>query len=265
MLFIILTIIFTSLGFSQETISTRNFTQNLDAIIDQTQNYDPHEVLIVIDNDNTLLAHKQALGSDQWFAWQRSLIGTQSPYRLADSFQELVGYYRLALNYHDSKMRLTDTQIHQVIKYLDIYGYSRVIMTKREAVTLSGTRRELVANGVRKTHRPPSGIIEGKVKGFTRDLYYKDGLAMTAGQDKGEFLKHILNKSGDQYKAIVIIDDHLNNVDDIHRAFANDNVQTIGLHYQKEKSNVSRFKRMSKKSVHQDFLKLKAFCDLSYL
>lgn len=251
--------------YSQETIETHDFNQNYEVIEALLDKYEPSEILVALDVDNALIAHEHALGSDQWFRWQMNLLGTKSPYRIADNFEELLVWYRRTINIHGATTRLTDPEITNVLYKLKLYGVPHLAVTARDSETLAGTRRELSKNQVKYSFKSPLLEIDSKIASLDEPIYYKNGLAMLSGQDKGKFLKHAIDATNGQYKVVVMIDDQLRNVNKVHAAFENSSIQTVGLRFAAEDKNVSRFLRSAKKSVHQAFLKLQKKCNLSYL
>lgn len=258
-------IFFNLSSYSQETIETSSYEQGYQVIDELMNHYQPDEILVAFDVDNALLAHDHALGSDQWFRWQMSLLGTKSPYKVANDFDELIIWYTRSINIHGATTHLTDSRIPDVLYKLKLYGVPHLAVTARGPETLSGTRRELSRNQVKYSFKSPKLEIDSKVDGFERPIYYKNGLAMLGGQDKGEFLKYAINKTNSQYKVVIMLDDQLGNVNKVHAAFQNSSIKTIGLRFSGEDRNVALFKRSAKKAVHQAFFKLKKLCDLSYL
>ena len=265
-LFLIFLLVILSAGlFAQETIETKTFKQNLEIFEKVLSEYHADEVLIAFDIDNALLAHDHALGSDQWFRWQMSLLGTKSPYKIADDFEGLIEWYHRSINVHTATTHLTDPYIPHVLQYIKTYGVPHIAVTARGHETRSGTKRELARNQVKYSYKSPKLELDSHVDGFKLPIYYQNGLAMLSGQDKGEFIKYLINETQSQYKVVIMLDDQLRNVQKVHNAFQGTGIKTIGLRFGAEDKNVRSFLRSAKKSVHKDFLDLKHFCSLSYL
>lgn len=261
------TFLLSSTLFSQETFSTTTFEKTRKMILGLTKDFKPHEVLIVHDIDNTILAHKHPLGSDQWFRWQMGLLNTRSPYLTGKNFEEILYWYNQAIKAPQSTMRLTDQEIHKILRYYKFDGFDLMGLTARNPGLIRATWREIKRNRVFLVKSPPlpKNVISGNIPEFERPVFYANGLAFISGQDKGLFLRYLLQKSSKNYKAIVIIDDQEKNVRNVHQAFEKSSVKTIGFHFLAEEKNVKAFERLSKRKVHQDFLKLKKSCDLKFL
>src|SRR4051812_26364746 len=68
---------------------TDSYARIYDTVRDQERLHGAANVLVAFDIDNTLLASRQALGSDQWFDWQQSLIESHRPNAVAADIRGL--------------------------------------------------------------------------------------------------------------------------------------------------------------------------------
>ena len=77
---------------ASEFRSTKDMRDVSETTIRYIELFGPEHVLLVADNDNTLLAMDQSLGSDQWFQWQSYLLDQEpnSPHLVAKSFDGLL-------------------------------------------------------------------------------------------------------------------------------------------------------------------------------
>lgn len=232
----------------------------------------PEKVLLVFDIDNTLLAMKQDISSDQWFNWQRNL--PQDDPRSVGDFEELLRVQGLL--YSICSMRTTEpVRQPEVVRQLQLAGFTTLLLTSRGYQVRDATRRELLANGYnfRKTTMAPqdgfagpyfpyevsrireSGITPDEAEQWLadsrnpgqlkkpREVSYSEGVYMVAGQNKGAMLRMLLQKSGhvDHYQHIVFVDDNSKNTKDVRDAFANQPVNVVTIRYAREDANVRRF------------------------
>lgn len=243
--------------------------------------YGNDKVLLVFDVDNTLLAMRQDLGSDQWFAWQESLPATD-PQSVGD-FPTLLRVQGLL--FAVSSMRPTQPDQPEIVVQLQQAGFTTTLLTSRGFDFRDATRRELLANGYnfrksalrvsykRMALTPRAGfagpycpydVSQLGQSGISREeaekwlavrdsnpvqikkprlVSYNEGLYMTAGQNKGVMLRMLLHKSGKvgKFKAIVFVDDHPRHTRRIREAFANQSVEIVTFRYSREDANVRRF------------------------
>ena len=105
-------------------------------------------VLVFLDLDNTLLAMKKPLGSDQWFTWQSKLLGDnknpESKFRVSKDFYTLLNITQeLFLN---GGMRPVENNTVAFVKKLQKDGHKVVILTSRGGNNVEATLRELNKN-----------------------------------------------------------------------------------------------------------------------
>lgn len=266
-LFVSLFVLSTSL-YAQTTIETLNFQSTADAIEKLTRELgiSPSEVLVVHDIDNTLLAHDHDLGSDQWFRWQASLIETRSKYKIANNFEELLVWYNEALKSPLATTHLTDPNINHVLNTYKNIGYSMMALTARGPESLEPTLRELKRNRISYAYNAPIQkiTIKGHIKPLAKPVTYINGLALINGQDKGELIKYLINESKKSYQLVVIVDDSPKNVVNVHRAFQNTGIHTLGVRFASEDKNVAKFFRNNKIQVFESFKNLNAICNLKF-
>lgn len=229
----------------------------------------PERVLLVFDIDNTLLAMNQDLGSDQWFAWQRSLLGGDNVRAVARNFDELIAAQQLLSAM--SGMRRTDETAPAIIGKLEARGFPAIVLTSRGPESRAVARRELARNGYdfwsgyerRKRQMPPrtgtylpyacdrigeAGFTVAEVvafrlceKGRPRGVSYADGLYMTAGQHKGAMLRALLAASGADYRAVLFVDDFAGHTEGMRAAFADRDTEAVTILFTGERAAVARF------------------------
>lgn len=240
---------------------------HLAKIVDKIQA--PANTLLVMDNDDTLtmmpcpsLASPetcQYLGGPAWFSWQQSLLGSESPYRVAKNMDELLSISSLL--FAMSNMVYTDPEIHPVLTRLSGAGVRLLVATARGAANVNATEQQFSQLAGAGHQAGPtllqliasSGLQMWPVNqaGFTspvkpcnipgsRPVAFQNGIYYLAGQNKGLMLSCLLT----QYEYanpfspslpithIVFIDDTRQNVEDVYEFFKeNPRYQVKALHY----------------------------------
>jgi len=230
-------------------------------------------VLLVCDIDNTLLAMKGDLGSDQWFEWQNFLLNNKPKSRelVAKDFDGLLAAQGLLFSL--GKMRPPQADLPLYIQAMQADGVRTLVLTSRGEEFRIATERELRANGYDfAISALPTGELACKdfvpydldsiqASGLTaeeaalfglkkpRPVSYSQGVYMTAGQHKGAMLLALLAKSEQQFKAVVFVDDHGRHVLRVFDALVRRGVDITAFHYQREDDNVKRFQYSDKKDV----------------
>ncbi len=177
-------------------------------------------VLIVFDIDNTLLAMEQGLGADQWYEWQKDLAKEDpcNPQNVGDRFA-VQGALFFA-----SAMRLTQPDTARQVKVIQDSGIPVIVVTSRGPAYRLQTFRELRRNGIDFSYSaigPPGGYDQPFMPVENGRLSrYEDGVFMTAGQNKGQMLYALLQKTRTALPAaIVVVDDKQKNLDAVKQTF----------------------------------------------
>jgi hypothetical protein len=260
---------------------TDDFADVARAVRDYAERYGPRRVLLVLDIDNTLLAMRQPLGSDQWFEWQRFLIEHQpdSPHAVAGTFEGLLEVQGLLYNL--GRMRPTQPDLPVLIARLQGRGIYTLVLTARGDEFRVATERELSRNGFdfAQSALPVRGIPQGlylpydledpEADGLTRrevaafrlgaprPVSYSSGIMMTAGQAKGAMLLSLLHRSVVATEAIVYVDDNIRHVGFVFAAIAGRGHEITAFHYTREDVNVKRFQYGDKGEVTRRWRTLK--------
>jgi len=197
-------------------------------------------VLVVFDIDNTLLAMEQDLGSDQWYYWQKDL-------QKADPCSGDLVSNRFSVQgavYFASAMRPTQPDAAQQVRRLQDAGVSVIALTSRGPDYRLQTFRELRRNDISfwpgalppKRGYPGSFIPEGG----TRAALYEEGVFLTAGQHKGDMLRALLDKTGaDSPAVIVMADDKVENLQAVMETFEGSGSAIHAWRYSREDTNVA--------------------------
>jgi hypothetical protein len=210
-----------------------------DVALQQAERYGTDQVLVVFDIDNTLLAMEQGLGSDQWYDWQKEL-------QAEDPCSDMLVGDRLAVQgalYFASAMRLTQPDAAKQVQRLQDAGLTVISVTSRGADFRLQTFRELRRNGISfwpNALEPRRGYSEAFIpEGGSRPALYEDGVFLTAGQHKGAMLKALLDKTGADYPAVVVMaDDKKRNLRAVMETFAGSGTSIHAWRYSREDAAV---------------------------
>ena len=217
-----------------------------------SKNHGTDKVLVVFDIDNTLLAMEQGLGSDQWYDWQKEL-------QKEDPCSDMLVSNRLAVQgalYFASAMRPTQPDAAEQVQRLQDAGLTVIALTSRGADFRLQTFRELRRNGISfwpSALEPKRGYPESFIPdGGSRPALYEDGVFLTAGQHKGDMLKALLDKTGTDYPAVVVmVDDKQRNLRAVMETFAGSGVSIHAWRYSGEDAAVAALDH-SAASAHWD-------------
>lgn len=261
-------------GHPKTARSTEDFSDVYDEAIRLGDIYGPENVLLVFDIDNTLLAMRRGLGSDQWYGWQTGMDATD-PQRVGD-FTAVLDVQGLL--YAASSMRPTSEDQPAMVKSLQEKGFPALMLTSRGYTFRDSTRRELEKNGYGFQTSAPQPYSENAI-GFIAPYFpygetpveeaglspeevafwlkredgslrrprlvsYSEGIYMTAGQNKGLMLRLLLERLGrtGEYDAIVFADDLKKHTERMQRAFRDDStIQLTTFHYRAEDHVVEAF------------------------
>lgn len=215
-----------------------------DAAIYLAERYGPEQVLVVLDIDNTLLAMNQDLGSDQWFYWQRDL-------EQEDPCSALLVNDRLAAQgalFFAGAMRPTQADGPEQVRRLQDAGLRVIAITSRGPDYRLQTFRELRRNGIAfwpSALPPQRGFAEEFVpQGGTRPARYEDGVFLTAGQNKGDMLKALLERTNTPWPLVVVIaDDKGYSLTEMMEAFDGTDTAVVAWRYSREDATVAALDR----------------------
>ncbi len=199
-------------------------------------------VLMVFDIDNTILAMEQGLGADQWYEWQKELAENDrcSTQNVGNRFA-VQGAVFFA-----SAMRPTQDDAARQVKTIQESGIPVIALTSRGPDYRLQTFRELRRNGYSFAYSAigPAGadnlpfipVENGRLS------RYEDGVFMTAGQHKGQMLYALLQKTGTDMPAVIVMaDDKQKNLDAVKETFIALDVPVHAWRYSNEDENVEGF------------------------
>ncbi len=195
------------------------------------------ELLVIFDLDNTLLAMRSDLGSDQWYGWQKGLDNCD-PGKVNRLLQVQGALY------HAGAMQLTDPLIVDVMGMLHAQDIDAMVLTARGHEFRLPTFRELRRQSILFDDMAPIPSINGlfKLGDKDRDVLYEDGVLMVAGQHKGRMLAGLLQKSGQPWPShVVFVDDKQYNVDNMAETLNEYGVDSDVYHFTGEQDRIDRF------------------------
>lgn len=196
-----------------------NLITALHAARELTEEFDPEDILVVFDLDNTLLAMNTELGSDQWYNWQKSL--QDRPGCVPERVPELLKAQGAA--YFAGSMRPTQPDTAAIVRKLQDEEFRVIVLTSRGLDFRLATFRELRRNELDfSQHAIPVdedtrfSSLTYFPEGSSRAVLYEDGVFMVAGQHKGKMLESLLKRLEWTWPdAVVVMDDSEHKVTDL--------------------------------------------------
>lgn len=230
--------LFTITGIAKVTsLEAESFSQITTIVTEKSQQYGSKNTLIVFDIDNTLLTSNVDLGGDIWYQWQsQKLPVTPTREQIVPClYEDAIG-----LLYKLGTMKPTERQVPSLIIHWQQGGHDVIALTARAPNVRPATERALTRHGIDFT---PSAVgHEGTnapvyqnmltLSDQTREMSYMKGIMMTTGLNKGEALKYLIKRTGEDYRAIVFVDDSINNITNMTDSYKNiDKVDLTAIHY----------------------------------
>lgn len=239
----------TTTAFAHSTIMSFSSFKDIQKLLFQQK--DPKQVLLVLDDDDTLTMmpcptpdHCQYLGGPAWFEWQSKLPKYSSD-RIYHSFSQLLDINKLIFTI--SRMVVDDPAIPDTLKTVDKLGMHAIVASARGYDMMGATEVQLSQDHIFKLIEKNAIKTEGShisYPGFylpttwnkkpTRPISYVHGTLYLAGQNKGIMLQQFLAKTGNTQRIheIIFVDDTMQNVKEVANAYAKEaSVNVISIHY----------------------------------
>ncbi|MCX5774663.1 MAG: DUF2608 domain-containing protein [Fusobacteria bacterium] len=274
---LIVGVILSITAFASQYVTYNNFSQFYNLAQSLGKQYGPQNVLLVYDIDCTLLTAKQQLGSDIWFNWQSQLMATDpnSKYLVSKDFNQML-QDQIILNYF-YPLYPTESTMPQQFSQLQNQGFKNLILSARGSAWEQLTEQQManagfnvqkneISNGFTGTYMPynlsnisGSGLTAqdvsiAKLKN-PRTVSFENGIFYASGQNKGIILKTLLAKLGQQYKAIIFIDDTKANTDNMWAIYQNDPTVNMNcVRYSYDDSLKAAFAAEDKTQVYNQWL-----------
>jgi hypothetical protein len=267
--FLMLALVSLATAVNAAHVETAEFSRVYDEVRAQVSRHGRDAVLVVFDLDNTLLANRQDLGTDQWFEWQKEAIEKKQPGAVAADIDGLIAAQSML--YALGRMRPTEPAVADTVRKMQTEGLTTIVLTARDSGTRDATLRELRANRLDFGARPVGPGFPGRYlpyrlentvnAAFTaeearrwnlhapRPVSYMDGVYMVSGQHKGAMLRSLLHKTARHFEGIVFVDDKQKNNDHIAAGFVGTGVDVTTIRYTREDAEVARFNADPKQTV----------------
>ncbi len=261
-LFLVLNLFFSFSLFAHEKLQTNDLNEVLTKVL-QFETTSRGKNLVVFDIDNTLIASRSELGSDQWFEWQSQLIANNDPhFRIVSTMPELVAFNTKIKTLVPT--RLTQNDLPVIIQTLRQNKIPVILLTSRGPDLRDNTESILKDNGIWMSDLTfNKGFVDRFIPtGSKVEASFMNGIFMTAGMHKGEALKYILKYSLKKYEHIVFADDLERHTNRVYETFAAQAIPDITtFRYGREDVNVETFKNKDKSSLHNQFINFKTIID----
>jgi hypothetical protein len=257
-LLILSTFLTTTALASSEIRGYANLSQVHHAVKKLSPDAKPHEIWLVYDIDNTLLAGIHPMATSEWFDWQASLIkeNNKSSFRTATTIDQLVSQQIRVFDW--AAMKPVENDTVSIVEALQAQGYHSMVLTARSPETFPATFRELYDHDLFFTESSQPLMPQYQYpKSLTHHypVIFEDGIMMVSGQNKGLLLKQLFEDQQIAAKYIVFVDDSSKNITDVANAFAEDNnYHVIAVHYTQTEAKVQQFERADKQRWFNDYL-----------
>jgi hypothetical protein len=274
-----------SAAFASQRIEDAKFSRLVTEAQSLVQKYGAENVVVGFDIDDTLLAAKHLLAakqdliSDRWFVWQSGMLTAgdlNNPGLVAKDMGSLLQLWGGLLPY--ASTHPVEKDIPAIVEYIqNQLKLATLVVTARGSETRSVTERELkkngfhfensgirgtVGTGVPTTFLPwdlkapeRAGLSADDVTRMklsdAREVSYRNGIYMVAGQNKGATLRALLHHAGVKPQAVLFIDDTAKNVDAVLDAFSSTSVDTVAIRYSYEDATKAAFAKDPSKAVKE--------------
>jgi len=212
-------------------------------ILEMGKKYGPSHVLVAYDLDTTLLTSDVYIGSEAWFNWQSSLLGTKSKYLVSNNFDTMLQDSFIVMMF--TKMHPTEAYIPSDLNNYQELGFKLMVLTARGANIRGITDANLKdnnmfncfneakpANGFAGDYIPFNinnpqeyGLTKEELKYFNqghnpRPVSFYNGIFSACGNNKGLMLQTLLKKADIKgIKCIVFVDNTQKNDNDVYDTF----------------------------------------------
>ncbi|MFC3193787.1 DUF2608 domain-containing protein [Marinicella sediminis] len=208
-----------------------SFVQVDEKVSELTSQYGAEQVLVILDIDNTLLTSHIDLGGDVWYQWQTEQLPIKptADQKVKCLFQDAIG-----LLYELGPMDLTEHNVPALITQWQQQNSTVFALTSRSPDYRAATQRELTVHQIDFSGHDLTGpdgktlVLDGSLG---RPYSYIDGIMMTTGMNKGDMLQHMLGITGQDYSAVVFVDDSEKNIINMANAFPSSHLDMHLFHY----------------------------------
>jgi hypothetical protein len=202
------------------------------------------KVLAVFDIDNTLLTPPQLLGSNQWFADQWASLQKYCPdlgvAPCPTRMSQLLRFYDAVEE--KSRQMTTEPSVAPGVGALQASGVKTIALTDRGGSIADATRRQLLENGIDFAKNGfGESLADFPAQSDPRGPTYQNGVMMTAGQNKGQWLMTLLRLTGFKPDLVVYADDNPRYVAVIVQACQNAGISVHAYRYGRMDEAVAKY------------------------
>jgi hypothetical protein len=228
--FIIISVYMLTNKSNAEVIETSTLKQ-LKSILNQAN----QATLVIFDVDHVLI-----MPTDD-YTLSRPLYRKKLWEKLKKKLPEEKIEYLFSIVVSKAKWKLVDNNILQIIDYLNYNKIPTIALTSlntgklgiidnREDLRI----KELSSVGIHFTSPfKKNKVVIHELKGRYGTPMLKEGVILTAEQDKGKVLKYILDNQKYYPKSIIFIDDKLANIRSVENLCKLQKIKFYGIHYRK--------------------------------
>lgn len=205
--------------------------------------FQPEDVLVIFDMDNTLLTMDSALGSVAWYDWQEKMADTPDcqPGELSNRFAAQ------GLLYFLGSMSAVQSDTAAIVNGLQQARHPVLVLTARGPDYYLETLRELARNDL--AFSPLAQLPPGQnALAYTleRAARYQQGVLMVSGQNKGEMLLDLYARLDLPLPAAVVMaDDGKDNLEDMQASLQQAGIPHRLLRYGRADAKVAAFDPVS--------------------
>lgn len=193
------------------------------------------ETLVIFDVDHVLI-----MPTDD-YTLSRPLYRKKLWEKLKKKLPEEKSEYLFSIVVSQAKWKLVDNNILQIINHLNYNKIPTIALTSLNTGKLGIINnredlriKELSSVGINFTSPfKQNKIVIHELKGRYGTPMLKDGVILTAEQDKGKVLEYILNNQKYYPKSIIFVDDKLANIRTIENLCKRKKIKFCGIHYRK--------------------------------
>ena len=268
---------------ASENITVNNFSSIEKKINALGKKYGVKNVIVAYDVDCTLVTQADNFASDIWLNWQLDLLANNpnSPFLINKDFEKILTDQRIIQLY--TKVYPTEENIPEIIKKLQTDGFVTIALTARGPENRNSTELQLkkcgfnfndgsLSYGFPGTYLPydvndpkRSGLTAEEINNFNlkapKYVSFANGIMMVAGQNKGIMLKTLLQKTGKEFKTVVLVDDGKKNTDNMYNVYKASDIDVNCFRYSYDDALKKQFDLSNKNNVIKQWREYKTTID----
>lgn len=230
-IFVIITSIYMLTNKAIAKVIETSELQQLKPILEQVN----QETLVIFDVDHVLIMPTNE------YTLSRPIYRKKLWEKLKKKLPEEKSEYLFSIVVSQAKWKLVDNNTLQIIDYLNYNKIPTIALTSLNTGKLGIINhredlriKELSSVGINFTSPfKQNKIVIHELKGRYGTPMFKDGVILTAEQDKGKVLEYILNNQKYYPKSIIFIDDKLANIRTVENLCKRKKIKFCGIYYRK--------------------------------